>query len=126
MRIIFERWYFGLVLKLEISYYRVMISWRIFGFFQTIFWRLYIFLCGWNILVFVILLLPLRYLLMLIMARPRCDNPLVLFGFAHMEKIAHFWLYIFVSNLIQFVSDVWNITMCAYDEWACSIEVHVV
>ncbi len=28
----------------------------------------------------------LRYLLMLIMARPRCDTPLVLFGYAHMEK----------------------------------------
>jgi len=30
----------GLVLKLEISY-RVTISWRIFGFFERIFWRLY-------------------------------------------------------------------------------------
>jgi hypothetical protein len=26
---IFQRWYFGFVLKLEISYYRVMISWKI-------------------------------------------------------------------------------------------------
>ncbi len=34
---IFERWYFWLVLKLEISYYRVSNILKDFGFFQTIF-----------------------------------------------------------------------------------------
>jgi hypothetical protein len=48
---IYERWYFGLCRNLRISYYRVMISWRIFIFiyfylnFEFIlrgfFWRLY-------------------------------------------------------------------------------------
>jgi len=37
---IFERWYFGLCWKLEISY-RVIIPWRIFGFFWRICRRLY-------------------------------------------------------------------------------------
>jgi hypothetical protein len=38
---IFERWYFCLVLRLEISYRVIIISWRILVFFQSIFWRLY-------------------------------------------------------------------------------------
>jgi hypothetical protein len=37
---IFERWYFGLVSKLEIGY-RVIISWRILVSYRGFFWRLY-------------------------------------------------------------------------------------
>jgi hypothetical protein len=54
MRIKFERWYFGFVLKLEISYYRVIItSWKILVCFRgSFFWgRLYIYiyiLLWWN------------------------------------------------------------------------------
>jgi hypothetical protein len=49
---IFERWIFWLVLKLEISYNRVIISFlKDFGCFQRFFWRL-CFLHGWKYLSF--------------------------------------------------------------------------
>ncbi len=47
---------FWLVLKLEISC-RVMVSWRVFGFFWRIFFEDYVF-AWWNIWIFIILLLP--------------------------------------------------------------------
>jgi len=51
---IFERWYFGLCWNLRFSYYRVMISWKILGFFFRgfFFWKINIFFAWWNILNF--------------------------------------------------------------------------
>jgi hypothetical protein len=56
----FWKMIFWLVLKLEINY-RVIISWRILGFFRG-FFEDYIF-AWWNIWVFIILSFALRYLL---------------------------------------------------------------
>jgi hypothetical protein len=42
----FERWYFGLCLKLEISYNRVIISWRILVSFRGFFFEDYNILHG--------------------------------------------------------------------------------
>jgi len=66
----FWKMIFWLVLKLEISY-RVIISWKYFGFFKRIFWRLYF--CMVKYLSFHISSFALRYIL----ARPQCDISLV-------------------------------------------------
>jgi len=51
----------------------------------------------------------------------------LIIGSAHKEEIVHrwnIWAWNFGSNVIQWVSDIWNI-MCAYDGWTCSIKVDV-
>jgi hypothetical protein len=67
---------FWLVLKLEISY-RVINILKDFGFFCRIFGKLYF--CKVKYLSFHNSSFALRHFLML-MASPRCDAPLVLFG----------------------------------------------
>ncbi len=90
---IFWKMIFWLVLKLEISY-RVTISWRIFGFFERIFWRLYF--CMMKYLSFHNSSFVLLYLLMS-MARPQCDTPcfpleMSLFNATSLKKNDPFWM----------------------------------
>jgi len=75
--LIFESWYFGFVLKLEISY-RVIISWSYnFQCFWRSFWRLYF--CMVKYLSCHDSSFALRYFWMW-MARPWCDTLLVSCG----------------------------------------------
>jgi len=38
----------------------------------------------------------------------------------HVARSAYIWNF----SKIHCVNNIWNITMCAYDGWACFIEVH--
>jgi len=75
---IFKRWYFArLVLKLEISYNRVIIiSWRILVSLRGSFWRLgFFFFAWWKYLSFHNSSCGLNILLKCKWQRPQCDTP---------------------------------------------------
>ncbi len=77
---IFETWDFWLVLKLEISYYRVIIPWRILVSFleEFFFWRLYFCMVKYLSfckIFFFFFFFCLKIFLNLWMARPQLDTP---------------------------------------------------